>query len=279
MQKFNYHQHTYRCGHADLDYRDEDYVQEYIKMGFEKIAFTDHCPQKSGIDKRSNMRMRYDQKQEYLDSIKYLREKYSNKIKIETGFEVEYLPGEEDNIFELKNETDKLVLGQHFIYDTNKNLKIIWHNDCLKDDEMITYAKYIEKAMELGIPDIIAHPDLYMVGRQKFGKVEEEVANMICKAAEKYRIPLEINLNNIFRIVYCENNILNNQLLEDQRKKLSRVEYPCKKFWNIAKEYDIKVLYGIDVHHKGEILLWNELRELANEILGEEIINKLNFID
>lgn len=46
MQNFNYHSHTYRCGHADLDMRDEDYIKEYIKMGFKKMAFTDHCPQK-----------------------------------------------------------------------------------------------------------------------------------------------------------------------------------------------------------------------------------------
>lgn len=26
MQKFNYHSHTYRCGHADLDMKDEEYV-------------------------------------------------------------------------------------------------------------------------------------------------------------------------------------------------------------------------------------------------------------
>ena len=51
MQKFNYHQHTYRCGHADLNYTNEEYIQEYLKMGFKKIEFTDHCLQKSGIDK------------------------------------------------------------------------------------------------------------------------------------------------------------------------------------------------------------------------------------
>ena len=32
MQNFNFHQHTYRCGHADLNMTDEDYVQQYIKM-------------------------------------------------------------------------------------------------------------------------------------------------------------------------------------------------------------------------------------------------------
>ena len=46
MQEFNYHSHTYRCGHADLDFTDEEYVEAYIKMGFKRMAFTDHCPEK-----------------------------------------------------------------------------------------------------------------------------------------------------------------------------------------------------------------------------------------
>ena len=53
MQNFNYHTHTYRCGHADDTMSDEDFVKELIKKGFKKIAFTDHCPDKEGIDKRT----------------------------------------------------------------------------------------------------------------------------------------------------------------------------------------------------------------------------------
>ena len=30
MQNFNFHQHTYRCRHADLRMQDEDYVKEYL---------------------------------------------------------------------------------------------------------------------------------------------------------------------------------------------------------------------------------------------------------
>ena len=119
MQNFNYHSHTYRCGHADLDVTDEDYIKDYIKIGFEKIAFTDHCPEKNEIDVRSNIRMKYEERKEYLDSIKTLKEKYANKIKIETGYEIEYLPNEEENLIELKKETNKIILGQHFIYDNN----------------------------------------------------------------------------------------------------------------------------------------------------------------
>lgn len=278
MQKFNYHSHTYRCNHADLDFTDEQYVKDYIKMGFKKIAFTDHCPQKNNIDKRPYMRMKYSQKVEYLNSVKNLKEKYKDKIEIETGFEVEYLPGEEENLIELKNETDTIILGQHFIYDDNKNLKILGKAD-FTDKELLRYAEYIDKAIKLNIPNIIAHPDIYMLRRSGFGKIESEVAHIICKSAEKYNIPLEINLNNIFAKTYYENKKLNNVSIEKQREKLIKVSYPCKEFWNIVASYNIKVLYGLDAHYKGQIQLWNELIELANNVIGEETINKLKFIE
>lgn len=278
MQKFNYHSHTYRCGHADLDFADEEYVQEYIKMGFEKIAFTDHCPEKNLIDKRRNVRMEYDKRNEYLESIKKLKGKYKNIIEIQSGYEVEYLPGEEENLKELKEEVEKIVLGQHFIYGDNKELLIIGKNKLL-DKELMRYAEYVEKAMENNIPDIIAHPDLYMLKRENFGEIEKKVAEKICQAAEKYNIPLEINLNKIFRKTYFDNEILNNKPIEEQRKKLNEVQYPCREFWEIVSKYDIKVLYGLDAHHRGHILLFHELIELACEIIGMETIEKLKFIE
>ena len=278
MQKFNYHSHTYRCKHADLDYTDEEYVLDYIKMGFKKIAITDHCPQKNEIDTRQHIRMHYIQKEEYLQSIKQLKEKYANIIEIESGYEVEYLPGEEENIKELKKETDKIILGQHFVYNDDKELKIFGKNIDFTNEELIRYADYIDKAMQLKIPDIIAHPDMYMLKGKNFGDIENKVAHMICKSAEKYKIPLEINLNNIFANTYYENKILNNEPIEKQKEKLANVAYPCKQFWEIASKYKIKVLYGLDAHHRTQISLWPTLLDFAKEILGEELIHKLNFI-
>lgn len=278
MQEFNYHSHTYRCGHADLDMTDEEYVKAYIKMGFKRMAFTDHCPEKNKIDKRKDMRMEYDQRKEYLENIQALKQKYAGEIEIQSGYEVEYLPGEEENLKELKAETDKLILGQHFIYDDNQELKI-HGKDSFSDKELLRYAEYIEQAMKCGIPDIIAHPDFYMLKRKEFGEIEAKVAHHICQSAEKYNVPLEINLNNIFAKTYYKYGILNHKPIEKQRKNLEKVAYPCKEFWKIASEYDIHVVYGIDTHHRGQIDLFNEFVELANEILGKETIEKLNFIN
>lgn len=277
MQSFNYHSHTYRCGHADLDVEDEEYVKEYIKMGFKKIAITDHCPEKNKIDKRNNMRMEYSEREGYLENIKRLRQKYAGKIEIETGYEVEYMPGEEENIQKLKQETDKIILGQHFIYDENKELKIFGKCDITRED-LMKYASYIEKAIELGIPDIIAHPDIFMLSSKEFGKDEAEATKRICKAAEKYKIPLEINLAKVFKKTYYRDGKMNDDAIEKQKERLIEVRYPCKEFWKIASNYDIKVLYGIDAHHRGQISLFHNLVTLANEIIGQDTIDKLNFL-
>ena len=63
MQNFNYHTHTYRCGHSDQSISDEEYVKMFLEKGFKKIAFTDHCPYKKQLDFRYNMRMDYSQKE------------------------------------------------------------------------------------------------------------------------------------------------------------------------------------------------------------------------
>lgn len=263
IQKFNYHTHTKRCGHADNNMTDEDFVKLFIKKGFTKIAFTDHCPQKEKIDFRRNMRMQYSEKDEYLSSIKVLKEKYKDKIEIEIGFEVEYLPGQEENLLELKNETDRIILGQHFIYDTdNKNLKIFRRND-FTDDDLLKYAEYIKISVEKKISDIIAHPDLYMLSRKEFGSCESKVAHLICSVAEKYSVPLEINLTE--PVLY----------LTGKREKII---YPCKEFWEIASEYkNLKVVYGIDAHFQNQIELYEKALKFTNDYIGQDVIKKLHF--
>ena len=99
-------------------------------------------------------------------------------------------------MLELKNETDKIILGQHFVYNDKKtDLLVFRKSDYADDEKILKYAEYVKTAIEKKIPDIIAHPDLFVLGREKFGKIEEKVTHMICSIAEEYGIPLEINLS------------------------------------------------------------------------------------
>lgn len=263
MQNFNYHTHTYRCGHADSNMSDEDYVKEFIKLGIKKIAFTDHAPMKEQIDTRKYMRMEYSQAKEYIQSINLLKEKYKSIIDIQTGFEVEYLPGQEKNLFELKEMTDKLILGQHFVYNSDKTTLKVFRIDDFDYDDMIRYANYIKEAMETGLIDILAHPDVFMLSCKYFGKAERDASEIICKSAEKTKIPLEINLAQVQALVSNPN---------------VKTQYPVRDFWEIASHYNVNVIYGIDAHNKDQIVNFEKSICLANKIIGNEVINKLNFI-
>ena len=277
MQNFNYHTHTYRCGHAD-NISDEKYVEEAIKIGLKELAFTDHAPMKSGLDDRREMRMAYDQKQEYLDSINALKEKYKGQIKILAGFEVEYIPGLEKDLLELRKDSDLLVLGQHFVLsDGGQDISRVWAAP-FTERELLRYAGYIESATKMHLVDIIAHPDLYLLNTmQHYGELENAIAYLICESAAEHRTPLEINLSRIATIAREKGYDINDT---EHVGWLNEVEYPNKRFWESAAAFgDVPVIYGIDAHHEGEIENFQALQRLAEIKLGDKIINHLKFVE
>lgn len=279
IQNFNYHTHTERCGHAEKGYDDEGYVREALRTGIQFLAFTDHIPFSQTNDTKTNVRMPYEKIDEYVQSIIDLKNKYKGLIKIETGFEFEYLPQELEHIFKMKKMVDRMILGQHFVLDSKGKIKYFSSKEPLTDKEMIQYVCLISKALEAGIPDIIAHPDLFLKYRQEFGEKEEIITRKLCELAAKYQVPMEINLNEIYREYVRANRTM--PTASEQEKiqfAKSRVKYPNKQFWDILSEYNIKVLFGIDAHSNNQILDSSISYRIAKEILGE-ILDKLNFVD
>ena len=65
---YNYHTHTYRCGHARG--KDEDYALAAIEAGYKVLGFSDHGPYHNYPDKST--RMNWDEFEGYVESINYL---------------------------------------------------------------------------------------------------------------------------------------------------------------------------------------------------------------
>ena len=104
---------------------------------------------------------------------------------------------------------------------------------------------------------------IFIVSREKFTKVDEKVAHIICNTAEKYGIPIEINLSHP------------NECIIGKREN---IVYPCKEFWKIASEYkNLKVLYVVDAHFKYQIMNCEKAIEITNKHIGQDIIDKLHF--
>lgn len=226
MQTFNYHSHTKRCGHASGE--DEEYVIQAIKNGYKKIGFSDHAPYKNGYE--ATERMHDYELAEYIKSVKYLQEKYKEQIKINMGLEIEYYEEQLEELNHYKEIMDYLIIGQHspalFATDFYRNNT---------DEEVLLYASLIKKACDLGLPDIIAHPDLFMFAKEEWSDACEKAAHIICESAQKHHIPLEVNLNGL-------------KYGKKQLGKEYRYTYPYRNFWLIAQNYKVDVVFGLDAH-------------------------------
>lgn len=276
-QNFNYHIHTLRCGHANGS--EEEYVIEAIKCGMKKIAFTDHIPLPN--NNFPNSRMDMDEIEDYLSTINYLKIKYKGLIEIESGFEFEYYEKAKQHFLEVRKKVDKMILGQHFVIDEDGKETRIFRTEGrqINDDVLELYVKTMERAINLGLVDIIAHPDLFMQARDDFGQLEEEVTRRICWLAVENNIPLEINMGKINTALHDKKT--------SRKNLLKNIPYPSRAFWRIISEESqkaikvgkqLKVLYGKDAHCT-EDLSSEICYQVSDVILGEEILRKLYFVN
>lgn len=248
--KTNFHTHNYRCKHAKGNV--EDYVKVAIREGYTQLGISDHAPFPEYYS--SSGRMEVEEFEGYLREIEEAREKYKNQIKIYKSVEIEYFPEASDYYRSLREKLDYIVLGLHSfrIDEDTKNYNTGWSVE--NDEHVLAYGKYMSEAIASGYFDYVAHPDLYMVNYKNWTEACEKSTHLICRAAEKYKIPLEVNANGI-------------------RKTLSRSPgrlryfYPYREFWEIVAEYDIPVIIGSDTHNYEQ--MEDEAMELAREFAAE----------
>ncbi len=250
-QTFNYHTHTFRCGHAEIR-DDEDYVKSAIKAGFKTLGFSDHGPYKNYSKKGD--RMDYDEMQGYLDSINSLKKKYEKQIRILTGFEFEYFDELSDELEELSKVSDYLILGQHYPDPTAVTDYCL---NCGDHDNLLKYSYLVRKGMNTGKFIYLAHPDYFCGSIYDFDDDCVRISKEICAEAEKTNTPLEVNIKlqkRKPREYSCGNVVM----------------YPFYKFWEIAQDYDIKAVYGFDAHDP-EIL-----EDMDNYTKADRILEGLN---
>lgn len=155
MKKTNFHTHTTRCLHAGG--ADTEYVEAAIEAGMSILGFSDHAPYP---DNRFGLRMQYEELDEYIESIKRLKNKFSDQIEIRVGLEIEYDSEKSTYYEQLLNEksVEYLVLGQHIYVGPNKEFINIYSLE--KTEQYVEYAKSLKEAAKTGYFAFIAHPDV-----------------------------------------------------------------------------------------------------------------------
>lgn len=220
---YNYHTHTYRCGHASGTA--EEYIKRAIENGIKRMGFSDHMPLKLSDGTESGYRVPVCEGKNYCEEIKALREKYKSEIDIKVGFEMEYYAGHFDEMLKYAKDygAEYVILGQHYIKPENEDA---YHTyaptedvDFLKD-----YVASVISAMEKKVYTYVAHPDVFnFIGDVR---LYQEEMRKLCIAAREMNVPLEINFLGI----------------REGRN------YPNSAFWEVAGEEKPPVTFGFDAH-------------------------------
>lgn len=232
----NYHAHTWRCLHATGT--EEAYVRQAIASGFALCGFADHTPWPYKSDYLSGMRMRLDQLQDYLDTTRALAARYADRITIPVGLECEAFPEYYGWLRDLKAERlDYVILGNH--YDYNDETGGFYFGDCRRPEQVRRYGARTLNGMATGIYDYVAHPDLFMRIYPRFDADCAAVSRELCQAAVDLDLPLEYNLLGIQRL--------------PESRRAGGLGYPCEGFWEIAAQYPVKAIIGLDAHRTDQL--------------------------
>lgn len=265
-KKANFHTHSTYCDGKDSI---EEMVLTAIDKGFNFLGFSSH----SMYPFASDWHIAPREHENYVNDVRRVSEKYSDKIKIFLGFEVDYIPSicvpSKEN-FKIFNP-DYLIGSVHYLLneegqctvdDSTENVKnalaINYKNDARKF--VCDYFEMQRQMLKKGDFEIWGHPDLIRKrnGILKFfdeneSWYKEELKNTI-KVAEKAGVVAEINTGAIAR-----------GAMDDF--------YPSEYYLGLLYEAGIPVCINSDCHNKEYLdCAFDKACERAKKIGYKELI-------
>jgi histidinol-phosphatase (PHP family) len=228
----DYHMHTPLCHHATGE--PVDLAAHAVSIGLDEIGFSDHNPMR--VDNYDEWRMNLGQLGNYIEAVDQARKSWP-QLSIKLAMEVDYLPGEEDWIRELRgmHEWDYFIGSVHYVdrwaidnpYDLSE-----WD----RRDTYEIWAVYFERltmAAESGLFEIIGHADLC----KKFARYPSQDCSHLYRkflaAAAGTGTAIELNTAGL--------------------RKDCREIYPSLKILLLAKEAGVPITFGSDAHAPGEV--------------------------
>lgn len=191
----NYHTHTWRCSHATGT--EEEYVQAAIQSGLKVLGFADHTPWRYNSSFVSRIRMRPDQLEDYVLTLRALREKYADRIRLYIGLEAEYFPDYLPWLLEEKERwgLDYLIFGNHYhLTDDAAYPGRCYYGSTHSPDDVKRYTETALAGMESGHYRYLAHPDLFLRSYPAIDNTCIDSMAAICRRAKELNLPLEYNL-------------------------------------------------------------------------------------
>lgn len=245
MNLTNYHSHCSFCdGRAPF----EEFVKEAITQGFYSYGVSSHAP----LPFPTQWTMEWEQMEAYLDEFNNLRQKYADEIELYVGLEIDYLNEESNPSVARFTELplDYRIGSVHLLYDAAGEVVDIdcspavfkervdrhFNGDVLRVVRM--YFDRLFRMVELGGFDIFGHADKmhYNASCYHPGLLDEPWYEALMK--------------DYFSLVASRG-----YLVEINTKAYDSLGtfYPNSRYWELMKEYQIKILVNSDAHYPERI--------------------------
>ncbi|MEW5976704.1 MAG: histidinol-phosphatase HisJ [Acidobacteriota bacterium] len=121
LRKRDGHTHTQFCAHGSGE-ATRAFVEQAVARGFETYSLTEHPPLPSGFRDPApdqSCGMSWDQLEPYLEHSRQMKARFSGKIDVRVGLEVDFIPGFESETRELlrrcEGALEDAVLSVHFL--------------------------------------------------------------------------------------------------------------------------------------------------------------------
>ena len=260
------HTHTEFCPHGSGE-DVEQLIQKAIELGFTEYSITEHNPlPKRFMDEAAGTReaivtggMNIHEVEMYLKKMHHLKDKYKSEIKINVGFEVDYLPGFENWTIDFLNEygkqIDDSILSLHFQSGVGGYRSIdfspedfgsglIQHYGSFQKAQENYFSVYLEMVeSDLGLfkPKRMGHLTLCQKFQTYFEREATDLSDtsfflidQILDRVKEKDYELDFNTAGLFK-EYCGE------------------AYPPARVMNKVKEKGVKFVYGSDSHSLNDV--------------------------
>lgn len=264
--KVDGHTHTHFCPHGSGE-DTELFILRAIELGFEQYSLTEHSPIPSSFKQKlpydeeliNYLAMQESELDAYVKEMHKIKQKYKDRLKIQVGLEIDFLPDHIEWTRHLLNEygnfLDETILSIHFLEGENGwrcvDLNPDDYNDGLVqyygnfNRVQLEYYKVLQEAVVTDFgnyaPGKIGHINLCQKFQHYFkGTFDsrdttlENAINSSLNLIKERDLTLDYNFGGMFK-PYCKE------------------PYPSEGIVNRAKALGIKLIYGSDAHKVNEV--------------------------
>ncbi|CQR47583.1 Histidinol-phosphatase [Paraliobacillus sp. PM-2] len=247
----DYHIHTNYCPHGSSD-RMEEYVQAAIKKGLNAISFTEHAPLPPSFTDpvpKKDSAMRLEDVESYISEGNKLKEQYKDKLKINIGFEVDYIKGFEAETMEFLNqfgeEIDDAILSVHML-QTSDNSYVCLDYSVEAFSEIITLFGSVDAVYQAYFQTVASsiNADLGPFKPTRIGHI-----NLVEKFSKQYP-PINNYEKEIIKLLHLvkQRNYTLDANTAGLYKEFCKKMYPPKNIMETANELGIALIPGSDSH-------------------------------